>query len=351
LRGKGLVRQHGKLILIPKVPGKASIKFPIKDETSGWTLNSLRCGAIGKKAGMTMEWDNFGILRPLTLIKIDPCIVTKILTKEEHGLNAIQVGADEAKVKHLNRAQLGYFASLGVPPMRHLQEFKVTPNAFMPLGTEINCEHFVVGQRVSVTGTSKGKGFAGVMKRWGFSGGAASHGNSLAHRIPGSTGARQNPGKVWKGKKMAGRMGGETTQVVNLTVFEIYPQLNTIAVIGCVPGPNGGYLRIVDSSSNKFSEPPPFPTKNRSGDDNTELIQFQFKNPWHQIPDLTDHYWRSNPIEYPERLFNGHWVPQFSTILSDQVKRFIKDKTADREKAAARARTDARLRGEGKRKK
>ncbi|PRP85476.1 50S ribosomal protein L3 [Planoprotostelium fungivorum] len=351
LRGKGLVRQSGKLILIPKTPGKASLPFPIKDEKTGWTLNSVRCGAIGQKAGMTMEWDNFGVLRPLTLIRVENCHVTKVFNKEQHGVDAVQLGATEAKIKHLSPAQIGQFAASGIAPKRELQQFKITPDAVMPVGTEITVQHFVVGQKVSVTGMSKGKGFAGPMKRWGFSGGAASHGNTLNHRTHGSTGARQEPGKVWKGKKMAGHMGHERVQAINLKVFEIYPQLNTMAVIGCVPGPNGAYVRVIDSLSNVFSEPPPFPTHHEKEGDKAQWIQYQFKNPWYKLPDLQEHFWKAAATDQPEKLFNGQWTTEHATLMSDEVKKSIRDKISERERNAVKAKLEARLRGETTKKK
>ena len=157
---------------------------------------------------------------------------------------------------------LGHYKKSNIEkPNRKLSEFRVTPDAIVPVGTKIRAVHFVPGQLVDVCGTSKGKGFAGVMKRWNFGGGRASHGNSLAHRIPGSTGCRQDPGRVFKNKKMPGRLGGERVTVQNLVVLKIDTQRDLLYVKGAVPGPKGGWIRVCDAVKGPFHPTAPaFPT-------------------------------------------------------------------------------------------
>eukprot|EP01091_Cochliopodium_minus_P009464 TRINITY_DN2334_c0_g1_i2.p1 TRINITY_DN2334_c0_g1~~TRINITY_DN2334_c0_g1_i2.p1 ORF type:complete len:229 (-),score=39.92 TRINITY_DN2334_c0_g1_i2:67-753(-) len=172
------------------------------------------------------------------------------------------MGFIDAKDKHVNKPQQGMFIANGVPFKRKLAQFTITPDCDLPLGTRVDCRHFVPGQKIDVQGITKGKGFQGAMKRWGFGGGRATHGNSLAHRSLGSTGANQSPGKVWKGKKMAGRMGGKRCTVHNLFLFSIVPEFNVIVLVGNVPGAKGSFLRITDARfpTNHWPSFPPYPT-------------------------------------------------------------------------------------------
>ena len=188
--------------------------------------------------------------------------MVSIKTEEKHGFDAVVMGFENAKDKHVKKPQQGMFVAQGVPFKRRLCEFKVTPDCFLPIGSRLDCRHFIPGQKVDVQGTSKGKGFQGGMKLWGFKGGRASHGNSLAHRTIGSTGSNTDPGRVFKGKKMPGRMGGETVTVHNLFVFSVIPEHNVIAVIGSVPGSKGSYLKVTDARfpASHWPKFPPYPT-------------------------------------------------------------------------------------------
>ncbi|EGG20796.1 ribosomal protein L3 [Cavenderia fasciculata] len=231
----------------------------LKDPTNGWNYRTHRVGAIGKKLGMTTVYvDHVAI--PVTVIELPDNQVVQVKRKVNDGSNAVQVGAGEIKLKNIGGTLKGHFAKADVPPKRVVMEFKVTKGGFMDVGTSIDARHFVPGQLVKVQGTSTGKGFAGGMKRWNFSGLLATHGVSKTHRSIGSTGCRQTPGRVFKGKKMPGRLGGQSSTVNNLQVVKINSELNVIMVKGAVPGKNGGYLRVTDSRSNVWKQSPPFPT-------------------------------------------------------------------------------------------
>jgi large subunit ribosomal protein L3 len=173
------------------------------------------------KVGMLSIWDKWGERHAVTILQLDNCEVVQTKTEKSDGYTALQVGVGEAKFKQVNKPLLGHFQKNNITPKRKLEEFRVTPDAVLPPGTKIEALHFVAGQLIDVSGITKGKGFQGVMKRWNFGGGRATHGNSLAHRIPGSTGCRQDPGRVFKNKKMAGRMGGERVTIQNLRVLKV----------------------------------------------------------------------------------------------------------------------------------
>lgn len=213
------------------------------------------------KVGMLPFWDKWGNRHATTVLQLDECQVVQVKKDETDGYSALQLGVGEAKLKRVNKPDMGHYAKAEVKPKRKLMEFRVTPDALLPVGTQIKAPHFVPGQLVDVCGISKGKGFQGVMKRWNFRGGFASHGASVSHRIPGSTGCRQDPGRVFKNKKMAGRMGSERVTVQNLRVLKIDPSRDLIYVKGAVPGNSGVFLRIVDAVKGPFfPSPPPFPT-------------------------------------------------------------------------------------------
>lgn len=220
-----------------------------------------RSGAIALKVGMMSILDRWGKKYPCTVLQLDDCQVVQVKTIDTDGYTAVQLGAGDMKAKRLGISRLGQFSKAGVHPKRSLQEFKVTPDCLLPVGTVIKARHFVPGQLVDVCSKSKGKGFQGVMKLWNFGGGRASHGNSLNHRTPGSTGQRQDPGRVFKGKKMPGRMGSDRITTQNLRIIKIDPARELIYVHGCVSGNAGVYVRVTDAVKGPFfPSPPPLPT-------------------------------------------------------------------------------------------
>lgn len=204
-------------------------------------------GALAHKVGMMNIWDNDGTRHPITVLCIDRCHVLQVKEPqptEKRDRWGVQVGAGPKRPYKINKAQRYHFAKAGVEPKSIVVEFMVGKEQILPVGTEIKATHFQVGQYVDVTGTSIGKGTQGVMKRWGFAGGPASHGNSKAHRSAGSTGMSTKPGRVFKGKKMAGRMGNERVTVQNLIVHRIDIDRNLLFVRGAIPGKSGKWVRV-----------------------------------------------------------------------------------------------------------
>lgn len=182
-------------------------------------------------------------------------------TEENDGKFALQLGAGDVKLKHLTKPLMGHFARAGIPPKKKIMEFDVTKDCLLPVGTTLYAQHYIPGMKVNVQGLTKGKGFQGVMKRWGFGGQPATHGVSLTHRSLGSTGNRQTPGRVFKGKKMAGHMGNKLRTAVNLMVFKLDPYLNLVFVKGVVPGPKNAWVKVTDTLFQPYiDESPPFPT-------------------------------------------------------------------------------------------
>lgn len=196
---------------------------------------------IGRKAGMTRVFTDAGESIPVTVIECTPNRVTQVKTAETDGYRAVQVTVGEVKASRVNKAQTGHFKKAGVAAGRGLWEIRCSDDELKDAapGTELKVELFNDVKRVDVTGTSIGKGFAGVQKRWNFGGGRASHGNSLSHRVPGSIGQRQSPGKVWKGKKMAGHMGSDRVTALNLDLVKVDAEKNLLLVKGAVPGHAG----------------------------------------------------------------------------------------------------------------
>lgn len=200
-------------------------------------------GLLGRKLGMMQVFSPAGEVIPVTVIAVGPCVVTQIRTRDRDGYEAVQLGYEEVSARKLTRPQQGHLKGAGVL-LRHLREFAADNVADHKVGDVINVELFQPGQYIDVSGNSKGRGFAGVVKRHGFRGGPKTHGQSDRHRAPGSIGAGTTPGRVWKGLRMAGRMGGKRVTVQNLEVVEIVSEKNLLLVRGSVPGPKNGLLQI-----------------------------------------------------------------------------------------------------------
>ncbi|AHK70317.1 MULTISPECIES: 50S ribosomal protein L3 [Gluconobacter] len=219
----------------------------------------MRTGLIAKKLGMTRLFKEDGTHVPVTVLHLDNVEVVDARTNERDGYTAIQLGLGNAKVKNVTKANRGHFARTKVEPKKHLAEFRVSEDALLEAGTKLSAAHFVVGQKVDVTGQSKGKGFAGVMKRHNFAGLEASHGVSISHRSHGSTGQRQDPGKVFKGKKMAGHMGDERVTTLNLEIAAVDEERNLIMVRGAIPGAKNGLVLIRDAIKKARHADAPYP--------------------------------------------------------------------------------------------
>jgi len=207
----------------------------------------MRTGVIAKKLGMTRFFDETGVHVPVTVLALDGCQVTAQRTQDKDGYVALQLGAGAKKVKNTSKAMRGHFAKALVEPKRHLAEFHVSEDNLIDVGAELTADHFLAGQYVDVQGLTVGKGFQGGMKRWNFGGLRATHGVSLSHRSLGSTGNRQDPGRTFKGKKMAGQMGQETVTTLNLTIFRVDVERGLILIKGAVPGTEGTYVKIRDA--------------------------------------------------------------------------------------------------------
>jgi large subunit ribosomal protein L3 len=219
----------------------------------------MRSGVIAQKVGMTRVYNDAGEHVPVTVLKLENCQVVAQRTEEKNGYTALQLGVGTIKVKNVSKPMRGHFAAANVEPKRELAEFRVSPENLIEVGAEITADHFLAGQFVDVTGTSIGKGFAGVMKRWNFRGGRATHGNSLSHRVHGSTGQRQDPGKVFKNKKMAGHMGDERITTLNLKIVRTDVERGLILVEGAVPGSKGGWILVRDAIKKKLPDGVPTP--------------------------------------------------------------------------------------------
>jgi large subunit ribosomal protein L3 len=201
-------------------------------------------GILGEKLGMTQVWDDANRVVPVTVVKAGPCVVTQVRTPEVDGYEAVQIAYGAIDPRKVTKPQTGHFAKAGVTPRRHLVEIRTGDAASYTLGQELSAELFEAGQAVDVVGTTKGKGFAGVMKRHGFHGVGASHGAHRNHRKPGSIGACATPGRVFKGVRMAGRMGGVRQTTQGLTVHAVDAEQGLILIKGAVPGPKGGLVFV-----------------------------------------------------------------------------------------------------------
>ena len=219
----------------------------------------MRTGLMAQKVGMSRLFSDSGTHVPVSVLRVAGCQVVAQRTEEKDGYTALQLGLGEVKVKNVTKPMRGHFAKAGVEPKRRLAEFRVDPDALIEVGAEITADHFVVGQKVDITGTSIGKGFAGAMKRHNFGGLRATHGVSVSHRSHGSTGNRQDPGRTFPGKKMAGHMGDRQVTVLNLEVVRTDAERGLVLVRGAVPGAKGAWLLIRDAVKRPRPENVPLP--------------------------------------------------------------------------------------------
>jgi large subunit ribosomal protein L3 len=219
----------------------------------------MRTGLIAQKLGMTRQFTEAGDHVPVTVLKVDNCQVVAVRTAEKDGYTAVQLGVGKAKVKNVGQGLRGHYAKAKIEPKAKLVEFRVTPDAVLEVGAEISATHFVPGQFVDVVGTTKGRGFTGAMRRWNFGGLRATHGVSVSHRSHGSTGQRQDPGKTFKNKKMAGHYGVERVTTQNLKILSADAERGLIFVIGNVPGFDGSYVLVKDAAKRAAPKDLPFP--------------------------------------------------------------------------------------------
>jgi large subunit ribosomal protein L3 len=227
----------------------------------------MRTGLIARKVGMTRVFAEDGSHVPVTVLHVDGCRVIATRNTDKDGYTAVQLGAGKAKVKNVGKPMRGHFAKAKVEPTSKVVEFRVTPDAVLEVGAELSAAHFLAGQFVDVTGTTIGKGFSGVMKRHNFRGLEASHGVSVSHRSHGSTGQRQDPGRVFKGKKMAGHQGDVRVTTQSVTVVSTDAERGLIMIKGAVPGANGGWVLVRDSAKRKAPKDLPFPAGLRAGEE------------------------------------------------------------------------------------
>ena len=224
-----------------------------------------RTGLIARKLAMTRQFDAEGTHHPVTVLQLDQCQVVAQRTPDKDGYSAVQLGSGKAKVKNVSKPMRGHYAKARVEPKRALVEFRVSDDGLIDVGAELSAEHFVTGQLVDVAATTIGKGFAGVMKRYNFRGLRASHGVSISHRSHGSTGNRQDPGRVFKNKKMAGHMGHKRITVQNLVVLGTDPERGLIMIRGAVPGAKGTLVRVMDAIKYPLPKDLPYPAALKGG--------------------------------------------------------------------------------------
>jgi large subunit ribosomal protein L3 len=205
-------------------------------------------GILGEKLGMTQVWDENNHVVPVTVVKAGPCVVTQVRTADKDGYSAVQLAFGQIDPRKVSQPMLGHFTKAGVTPRRHLVELRFDDEVNYELGQELGADTFEVGANIDVTGVTKGKGFAGTMKRHGFSGVSASHGQHRNHRKPGSIGACATPGRVFKGLRMAGRMGGVSKTMQNLKVHSVDTDKGLILVKGAIPGPTGAVVLIREAA-------------------------------------------------------------------------------------------------------
>jgi large subunit ribosomal protein L3 len=220
---------------------------------------TTRTGVIARKVGMTRLFTDDGAHVPVTVLMLDNCQVVAVRTAEKDGYTALQLGGGQAKVKNVGKPLRGHFAKAKIEPKRKLAEFRVPADKLLDVGVEIGADHFVAGQFVDVAGSTTGKGFQGVMKRWNFAGLEASHGVSVSHRSHGSTGQRQDPGRTFKGKKMAGHMGTARITAQNLKVVAVDADKGLVMVKGSIPGQAGSFVFVSDAVKRKLPKEAPQP--------------------------------------------------------------------------------------------
>jgi len=277
---------HSDGTIMRWLENKRNIHVVFQDPTTGWKRGeSRRTGLIVRKVGMKTSVDYWGRAFAATVLFVEDNQVIQQKQNRGPGRAFLQIGAGYKSIKQLNAKQIGHFAHSGVPYAKQkLVEYEITPDALIPTGTTLYAQHFVPGQFVDVSGITKGKGFQGAVKRWGFAGGPASHGSSKFHRKLGSTGQRQDPGKVWKGKKkMAGHMGAQRRTFKQLRVMKINTLAQTIELRGQVPGPKKGWIEIRDSRTKPHDKPPPFPTWKSTGEKQRIALRYQFRDPYWKI--------------------------------------------------------------------
>lgn len=233
----------------------------------------MRTGLITEKVGMTRLLSEKGEHIPVTVLRVDDCEVVSLRRKDKDGYDAVQLGAGQAKVKNTSKAMRGHFAKAKVAPKRYVTEFRVTEDALLNVGDQISVEHFVPGQLVDAVSTSIGKGFAGVMKRHNFAGLRASHGVSISHRSGGSTGQCQDPGRVFKGKKMAGQMGNKQVSIQNLEIVSTDIDQGLILVRGAVPGAKGSCVLLSDAVKKQKVAELPYPAALKSKPSDSKVDQ------------------------------------------------------------------------------
>jgi len=219
----------------------------------------MRCGVIVRKLGMSRVFNEKGEHIPVTILRLEDTEVLSTKTLEKDGYTAVQLGFGNKKLKHTSKPMRGVFAKAKTEPKKKIAEFRVSEDALLQIGDKLSVNHYVAGQKVDVVGVSQGKGFAGAMKRHNFAGMQASHGVSVSHRAHGSTGNSQDPGRTWKGKKMAGQYGNVRVTTQNLTVVKLIENDNLILVEGSVPGSKNGIVMLKDAIKSKIPESAPFP--------------------------------------------------------------------------------------------
>src|SRR6516162_11685655 len=232
---------------------------------TGEEEQTMRCGLVAQKVGMTRVFNDAGEHVPVTVLKVDQLQVVAVRSEEKDKYTAVQLGYGKAKVKNVSQPMRGHFAKAKVEPKKKLVEFRVAKDAVLEVGAELVPSHFVAGQFVDVIGTSVGRGFTGSMVRWNFHGLEASHGVSVSHRSHGSTGNRQDPGRTFPGKKMAGHLGDERITTQNLKIVSVDAERGLIMIRGSVPGANGGYVLVRDAKKRPAPKDLPFPAAIRAG--------------------------------------------------------------------------------------